>query len=134
MASKRWNYFKKKSCTTVICNICNQTMSCKGSSTPPLIRHLTAVHHIKKEILDTTANTENSEETPPFHLVKYLKIISSYKNKMRKDICKMAAVDYITLNTIASSKTLRNLFHTKGNSNFPTSNTTIAKIISDSAS
>ena len=53
---------------------------------------------------------------------------------MREYICKLAAVDYITLNTIASSKTLRNLFHTKGYSNFPTSSTNIAKMISDSAS
>ena len=132
MASFVWKYYKKVLPNHVICNICGQKLSCTGSSTSSLKRHLDSNHPFIKNSSKAnkiSSDTITEDEMTDLPLKPFLRPKNNLKKKMEEDICRMAACDFISLKSIALSSTLHSAFKAKGYQNFPKSPSTISSII-----
>ncbi len=94
-----WCYFKKQSDMKAACLICGKLISCRGSSTTGINRHLNAIHGVNKftykdkeiKLLSRSNNTLDNIFTP----------IS--KDDM---LIKLITLDGIPINTIVKSETI----------------------------
>lgn len=104
-----WKYFKRISPEKAKCLKCvNTVLSCKGSSTSGLIRHLAGVHKIYKDG-DGPASKSPSSKSPPSKqqrisespLMKALQ--KDQKPSLEEVVSRMAAVDGFSFNQINTS-------------------------------
>lgn len=126
MESEVWKHFKKNSNdSTAQCNRCSKSLSCKGSTTSSLIRHLNTVHNIALKrrqandnvIIENTPSTSagltHSQTTVkkpgPNTLDKYLKV-----QTRSEIIAKLIAKDGINSYVISKSSFIRESFVKRG--------------------
>lgn len=151
-SSEVWKYFKKKGVEKAQCNRCPKILSCKGSSTSGLLRHLSTVHSINlkkqpEEVLSDNASTSASSPTPgtskssqgpqpskkrkaPMQtsIDKHLK----KPNTMAETISKLAATDGLSIRAITNSEVIRS-FASQAGLNIPKCESQVMKIIIDFA-
>lgn len=134
--SEVWNYFNKKG-DIAICKKCPKSLSCKGSTTSSLIRHLTNVHkiNIKRKVTEIETDSdsvtgtgcssnsnlslENSSQRTSMPDKRKTDAHGSIERFLKKDsmeemVAKLIAVDGITATTISKSEFIRRAFSKEG--------------------
>lgn len=115
MESEVWKHFSRTSSTKdamAVCNICKKKLSCKGSTTSSLIRHLENVHklNLKKRRHDadgptnvqSTRTSTQTQQKKPLTMDKYLT-----NHSIEYIVAKLAALDGFTINAITKSSFIR---------------------------
>jgi len=124
-----WEHFKRSGSNQdlAICKICLKSLSCKGSATIGLRRHLEGVHEYKRE--------ENNDGTSTSRNAKRYRcgdnqIMESYLKRptMAELISKLAAVDGISFNRITKSEFIRSSMSSKG-FNLPQNSTKVMQLM-----
>jgi len=137
MESPVWKYFKKvRAEDKAICSKCNKTLSCKGSTTSSLIRHLKTNHAIIREFDDENIKNNNSDTLKsPIDVTKKRKIETQglmtaflKKTSMGEILAKLVAIDGLSIHSIVKSSFIRESFLRQGYS-LPKNNKSIMKFI-----
>ena len=93
-----WRYFKKRS-DEAMCNECGKILSCKGASTHSMHNHL--------KLHDMAVN----KSEPPAKKARFSSITNflEEKDSVSFKVARMAAVDGMSLNTLANSYDLHKM-------------------------
>ena len=104
-----WGYFlRSRNGDRAKCEICENTISCKGRSTGAMRNHLCLKHKIlldtKKAKQQVSLENANKSSTGTSTIENYFK---PTKESLERIVTELAAVDRISFNTISTSKQLR---------------------------
>lgn len=142
-SSEVWKYFKKKGPEKAQCNRCPKELSCKGSSTSGLARHLTTVHGInikyRSDEESSQASTSASlpatgtSTSPPPEKKAPMKQTSldqhiKMPNTIGEVVSKLAASDGISIRAITNSDVIRG-YVTKDGLKMPKCESDVMKLI-----
>lgn len=124
-----WEYFKKSGSNkdVAICKICLKSLSCKGSATIGLRRHLEGVHeYIREENNDGPSTSKNAKR----YRCGDNPVIESFLKRptMGELVSKLAAVDGISFNRITKSEFIRTSMSGKG-FNLPQNSTKVMQLM-----
>lgn len=113
MENSAWTYFtKEKGGEKAECLICSKLLSCKGSSTSGLIRHLQHIH--KLNLLKRTANDElpssSNVSTKPTNQPQTLTTSCTKKQSMSEIVARLAAIDGFSIRGISNSEFIHQAF------------------------
>ena len=125
-----WKYFKRGSDKNiVICIYCNKELSCKGSQTTGLHRHLEAKHKMTRgSTEDNTISPKRTKlSTTATTLEKYLKCVKM--ETLEEVIAKLAVVDNMPILTITKSEFIRNSLKLQGFKQLPQHPTDVMNLI-----
>lgn len=127
-----WQYFEKYPADRdkARCRKCQQILSCKGSSTSGLLRHMKNKHEIN---VIPPANTDNSATkgsasilpTKQPSMLKFVK-----RQSLAEIVARLAAKDGFAINAITKSDFIRQSISNRGYS-LPTSRSAVMKLVSD---
>lgn len=124
-----WKLFDKEPNETARCKKCLQTLSCKGSSTSGMLRHMKNKHGVefKPTASNDPANDKSSNLPGPMKqqssMLKYVK-----RQSLSEIVARLAAVDGFSINAITKSDFIRQSITARGFS-LPKSRTTVMKLI-----
>jgi hypothetical protein len=104
-----WNHYKRDG-DTATCNKCMKKITCKGSTTTPMINHLKLIHSIILKEYDSgeSSNKKAKFETVP-SVLNYLK-----RQELDEIVSRLVAEDGITVNTITKSSFIRESISSRG--------------------
>jgi hypothetical protein len=124
--SEVWNFFEKMGSERAKCKECNSPISCKGSSTGGMIKHLKGKHNIeirpktntntpqpskKRKSVENNASSSSSSaptsaDTGMFKFVK--------RQSMNEILARLVALDGFSVNAIAKSEFIRESVTSRG--------------------
>ena len=104
-----WGYFlRSRNGDRTKCEICENTISCKGGSTGAMRNHLCLKHKIlldtKKAKQPVSLENANKNSTGTSTIENYFK---PTKESLERVVAELAAVDRISFNAISTCKQLR---------------------------
>ncbi|CAG9136162.1 unnamed protein product [Plutella xylostella] len=150
VTSEVWNHFKKIGQDKAQCNHCPKSLSCKGSSTSGLSRHLELLHNIKLNDhgreASSAATTSASSPTPGTSTGlpqtakkrKVLMVQTSMDQHIKPPstiaeiVSNLAAKDGLSVRQITNSEVIRG-FVSQAGLNMPKCETSVMRIITDYA-
>ncbi|XP_017768021.1 PREDICTED: uncharacterized protein LOC108556411 [Nicrophorus vespilloides] len=114
MADTVWTYYtKEKGGEKARCLICeNKLLSCKGSSTSGLIRHLHHVHKInvlKRNVNDNQVAGSSNTRKVPTTITKQplISFVMTQRHSLSEIVARLASVDGFSINGISKSEFIR---------------------------
>lgn len=133
--AKVWKYFGKINESAAQCSLCPKQISCKGSNTSGLSRHLQRVHNISinQTPVESTSviqpGTSSESESKRIKREKQCEITEYVANKSLSEIIsRLAAEDGLSIRAITRSKFIRESITQRGYK-MPKNETDIMKII-----
>lgn len=129
-----WQYFTKLSTNgeKAQCSKCPQQLSCKGSSTSGLLRHLQGKHNIT--IKRPTAEDQQPSSAPTpckvakpegSSMIQFIK-----RQSLEEIVARLAALDGFSIHAITNSEFIRQSISARG-LQLPKSNTAVMKLVHD---
>ena len=122
-----WEYYERVDDENAKCSKCNKLMSCKGSSTSGLNRHLTSIHNIninkRKCIEQKEKNLSKTSINQQPSILSFTK-----RQSLQEIVAKLAALDGLSINTICKSQFIRQSLRSQ-NFNLPTQNKNVMQLV-----
>lgn len=128
MAESVWKYFVKEGNDQAKCLKCiNKILSCKGSSTSGLIRHLEAIHKInlkkRKQTVDSDSSESQNQGAPDNSVSKFLQ-----RQSMAEIVARLVATDGFSIHGICKSEFIRQSLKAR-QFNLPKDKTNVIKLV-----
>lgn len=125
-----WKYFEKlpEDREKARCRKCLQILSCKGSSTSGLLRHMKNKHDLDLKPSPETSVAKVSSVAVPVKQESMLKFVK--RQSLAEIVARLVAKDGFSINGVTKSEFIRESISKRGYS-LPTSKTSVMKLVSE---